>query len=190
MKHLFLALALLSAAVGVVFFALSKPPKQVDVGPQKQPTGWNSNAIRSTFEGVQIRELDPAHAELIFSYKLENTTNSDYRLPGGPNVAIVAQLKSDGSLKPQDSMRVDSPVFLPARDRARVALSVSRSFNWPSQMVAGQVGPVTQGKFRSLLASVVSDVQEFVLFDESARYKIELPGGWQELPSASSAALD
>ena len=91
----------------------------------------------------------------------------------------MTQVKSDGSLKPQDVFRIDNPVFLSAKNRARVALSASQSFNWPSQMIAGQVGPITQGKFRSLVGGIVSDVQEFVLIDEVARYKIELPGDWQ-----------
>lgn len=188
MWRLSLTLAFIIAAVGVIFFALSKPPKQVTA--QKQPQSWNSNAIRSSFEGVQIREIDPAHAEVVFSYDLENTTDSDYLLGAGPNVVVLTQLKSDGSLKPQDLFRIHSPVFLSAKNRARVALSASQPFNWPSQMIAGQIGPITQGKFRSLVGGIVSEVQEFVLIDEVARYKIELPGDWQELPPASVARLN
>lgn len=186
MTRLFVALTLFIAAVGVIFFALNEPPNKV--AAQKQPQDWNSSAIRGSFQGVQVTEIDPTHAELIFSYELQNTTDSDYLLGAGPNVSVLARLKSDGSLKPQDSVRVHTPVFLPAKSRARVALTVSQSFNWPSQMIVGQVGPITQGKFRSLTGSVVSDLQEFVLFDETARYKIDLPGDWQELSAASSVA--
>jgi hypothetical protein len=58
-------------------------------------------------------------------------------------------------------------------------------------MFPGQVGPVTQEKFRSFVAGKTADLQGFVLFDEAARYQIELPGGWQELqPSTAAAGAD
>jgi hypothetical protein len=185
MKYLFLILAFLAAAGGVVLFVSRAPVKQ-EVAPQ--PEEWNSGAIRSSFSGIQVREIDPAHVELIFSYDLENTTGSDYRLASGPNVALVAQFKSDGSLRAPDAIRIDGSVFLPARSHGHFALKASRPFNWPSQMVPGQVGPITQDKFRSLVSNEVSNVQEFILFDQTARYKIEFPAGWQGSTSASSAA--
>jgi len=129
-------------AAALLFLALRTPSKPATAPPQ--PEGWNSSAIRSSFEGVQVKEVDPAHAALSFSYDLENTTDSDYHLSNDPKVLIVGRLKSNGSLKPEDSMRIDNSIFLPARNRARIALKVSYSFNWPAQMFPGQVGPVGQ----------------------------------------------
>jgi hypothetical protein len=188
MKYLFLTLALLAAAAGVVFFVFHAPPKQEVV--QNQPKEWNSGAIRSSFSGIQVREIDPTHAEVVFSYDLENTTGSDYRLASGPNAALVAHLKSDGSLRAPDAIRVDESIFLPARSHGHITLRASHPFNWPSQMVVGQVGPLTQEKFRSLVSNEVSNVQEFILFDQAARYKIEFPADWQGATAASSAALN
>jgi hypothetical protein len=188
MKYLFLTLALLAAAAGVVFFVFHAPPKQEAV--QNQPKEWNSDAIRSSFSGIRVREIDLTHAEVVFSYDLENTTGSDYRLASGPNAALVAHLKSDGSLRAPDAIRVDESIFLPARSHGHIALKANRPFNWPSQMVVGQVGPFTQEKFRSLVSNEVSNVQEFILFDQAARYKIEFPADWQASTAASSAALN
>jgi hypothetical protein len=186
MKYLFLTLAFLAAAAAVLFYVSRLPAKQKVV--QNQPKEWNAGAIRSSFSGIQVREIDPAHAEVVFSYDLENTTGSDYRLASGPNVALVAQFKSDGSLRAPDALRIDDSVFLPAKSHGHFALKASRPFNWPSQMVLGQVGPITQEKFRSLVNNEVSNVQEFILFDQAARYKIEFPADWQGAASASSAA--
>jgi hypothetical protein len=185
MKYLFLTLAFLAAAAGVVFFVFRTPGKQ-EAPPQ--PKGWNSVAIRSSFSAIQVREIDPAHAEVIFSYDLENTTDSDYRLASGPNAALVAQLKSDGSLRAPDAIRIDDSVFLPAKSHGHFALKASHPFNWPSQMVLGQVGPITQDRFRSLVNNEVSNVQEFILFDQAARYKIDFPADWQGSTSPSSSA--
>jgi hypothetical protein len=185
-KYFFLTFAFLIAAASVVFFVLRNPPKQ-ESSP-KQPRNWNSNAIRGTFAGVQVKEIDPAHAQLVFYYDLENATDSEYRLTAGPEVALTEQLKSDGSVRSQDSIRIDHPVFLPPKSHGRVGLQVARPFNWPSQIATGQVGPFTQEKFRALVGKELSNVQEFVLFDETSRYKIELPGAWQDSTAPSSAA--
>ena len=85
-------------------------------------------------------------------------------------------------------MQIDNSVFVPAGNRARIALKLSYSFNWPTQMFPGQVGPLTQEKFRTFVAGKVDNLQGFILFDEAARYQIELPGGWQELQPATAAA--
>jgi hypothetical protein len=185
-RYFFLTFAFSIAAASVVFFVLRNPPKQESA--TKQPTEWNSNAIRGTFAGVQVKEIDPTNAQLIFSYDLENATDSEYRLSTGPEMALMEQLKSDGSLRSQDSIRIDNPVFLPAKSHGRVNLQVARPFNWPSQIATGQVGPFTQEKFRSFVGKEVTNVQEFILFDETSRYKIELPGGWRDSSAPSTAA--
>lgn len=187
MKYFFLTFVFLIAAASVVFFVLRNPPKQESV--PKQPRDWNTHAIRGTFAGVQVKEIDPTHAQLVFSYDLENATDAEYRLAGGPEVALMEQLKSDGSLRSQDSVRIDNAVFLPPKSRGRIGLQVVRPFNWPSQIATGQVGPFTQDKFRSFVGKEVSNVQGFILFDEASRYKIELPGGWQDSGAPSSAAV-
>jgi len=187
MRLLIVIIAFLSAAA-LLFLVLGRSSKQA-VSP-KQPEGWNSNAIRSSFEGVQVKEVDPAHAALMFSYDLENTTDSDYHLSNDPKVVIMARLKSNGCLRTEDSTQIDNSVFLPARTRARIALEVTYSFNWPAQMFPGQVGPVTQEKFRSFVAAKVADLQGFILFDQTARYQIELPSGWQELQPPAASATD
>ena len=180
-----MTIAFLSAAA-LLFFVLNPPSKQA-MAP-KQPGDWNSDAIRSSFEGVQVKEIDPTHAALIFSFDLENTTDSDYHLSKDQKMLIIGRLKSNGGFKAEDSMQIDNSVFVPAGNRARIALKLSYSFNWPTQMFPGQVGPLTQEKFRTFVAGKVDNLQGFILFDEAARYQIELPGGWQELQPATAAA--
>jgi hypothetical protein len=187
MRLLVVIIAFLSAAA-LLFLVLGRSSKLPS--PQKQTENWNSNAIRGSFEGVQVKEIDPTHAALIFSYDLENTTESDYHLPNEPKLVIMGRLKSNDSLKAEDSMQIENSIFLPARSRARIALEVNYPFNWPSQMYPGQMGPVTQEKFRSFVAGKVVDLQGFIVFDEAARYKIELPGGWQELQATAAAGAN
>ena len=79
-------------------------------------------------------------------------------------------------------------MFLPARNRTRIALQVTRPFNWPSGLPATQIGPVNQVKFRQLVADEVANLSGFVMFDTATHFQIELPGGWQELQTSASAA--
>src|SRR5271155_177680 len=116
MRLLVVTIAFLSAAA-LLFLALSRSSKPPTA--PKQPEGWNSTAIRSSFAGVQVKEVDPTHAALIFTYDLENTTDSDYNLVNDSKVLIMGRLKSSSSLKAEDSIRMGNSIFLPARNRAR-----------------------------------------------------------------------
>ena len=185
MRLLVVTIAFVTSAL-VLFFILTRPSKQA-IAP-KQPELWNSSAIRSTFEGVRVKEIDPTHAALFFSYDLENTTASDYRLANDPKMLIMGRLKSNSSLQAEDSIQIDNSIFVPAKNRARIVLQASYPFNWPTQMFPGQVGPLTQEKFRSFVANKVADLRGFILFDQASRYQIELPGGWQELQQTSPPA--
>jgi hypothetical protein len=188
MRFLIVAVSFLIAGALLVF-TLGRVTKQATT--PKQPAGWNSSAIHSSFQGVQVKEVDLTHAALVFSYDLENTTDSDYHLASDAKVSMVGRLKTNGNLKPEDSIKLDRSIFLPARNRATLTLEVSYPFNWPTQMFPGQVGPITQEKFRSFVAGKVADLYGFTLLDEAAHYRIEFPNGWQELqPAAAVAGID
>jgi len=144
---------------------------------------WNSRAIQARFSGVKVREVDPANADLIFSFDLDNTTDADYQLAKGPNVVIMSRLKSDGSFSSEQPVNLNSSIFVPAGNRTRIALEIVRPFEWPAQQDAA-----SDAKFRQLVAWQVADLDGFVLFDQTTRYQIDLPGGWPELQQVSEAA--
>lgn len=137
---------------------------------------WNSAAIQATFAGVQVREIDPSKAALVFFYDLDNKTDSDYQLTPGSNLVIMSRLKSDASLNAEEPIVLASPAFIPARNRTRVALQVTHPFAWPQDTDSG-----SGDKFRGLLQGETSNLSGFVLFDQPSRYQIELPGGWKDV---------
>jgi hypothetical protein len=149
---------------------------------------WNSGAVRGLFTGLQIHELDPTHAELIFSYDLENNADMDYQLTKGPSTVVMTRLKSSATLSSEQPVELDHSVFLPARNRIRVSLKIARPFNWPTGLPTGQVGPVNQDKFRTLVSQEVGGITGFVLFDQATHLQIELPCGWQDLRAPNAVA--
>jgi hypothetical protein len=145
------------------------------------PKPWNSSAITASYVGAQLRQLDSGNAALYLAYEVQNHTDSDYRLADGPQALVMTRLRADGSLSSQQQVRLSYPIFLPARQRARVALEILSPFSWPTENDA-----VFQDKLRDFVNQRLNDAQSFVLFDQADRFQIEFPSGWQELKLASA----
>jgi hypothetical protein len=188
MKNL-LIFVIFAAVLGlVIWFGLPRFTRQETAARKVQLSPWNSSAIQSTFAGAQVQEADAAHATVVFFFDLDNNTDTDYRFAKGAGTVVMTRLKSNGSLSSEQPLELNNSVFLPARNRTRIAVQVTRSFNWPSGLPGGQIGPVNQLKFRQLVADEVANLSGFVMFDTATHFQIELPGGWQELQTSASAA--
>ena len=184
-----IAIGILSCAV--LFFAAAyawRAPKAVQSAAGPKP--WNSNAIEATFEGVQVREVDAAHANIEFLYDLDNRTNSDFELESGPDAVIMKRLAADGSLSSDTQARLTSTAFIPTNNRTRIAIEMGDAFAWPAKPDAA-----ADQAFRDFVVRETSGVQGFVIFDQAWRYQIELPinlasvptGAGPQQPSAGSA---
>jgi hypothetical protein len=145
---------------------------------------WNSGAIQSTLSEVRVQEIDPTHASVLLFYDLDNKTDADYRLANGPDVVIMSRLESDGSLVSDQQVTLDSAAFVPAKNRTRVAVEMSRSFAWPRQNDAA-----AESQYRQLVAAQLSGVRGFVVFDRAARYQIELPAVSPQFQQASANVI-
>lgn len=189
MKTLIILSLLVACLLVVVVFVLPRTPAPEPATQHTPAPVWNTSAIQSTFAGVQVKEVDPTHANLIFSYDLDNNTDTDYQVTKGPTTVVMTRLASSGSVSSDEPVALGNSVFLPARNRTRVTLELTKNFNWPGQMYGAQVGPVNQEKFRTLVAQEVGNLSGFVLFDQAAHFQIELPGDWQELQKRPVAAV-
>jgi hypothetical protein len=144
---------------------------------------WNREAIKATYLASQLKPTDKGHSTLTLSYDLENDTDSDYRLDDGHDVVIQSRLKSDGSLSQQEPLRLSYPVFLPARQHARLAIEMTQPFVWPPEE-----DPAYVAKLREFVKLRLANVGEFVLFDQARRAEIRLPGAWQQIQEAAGAS--
>lgn len=137
---------------------------------------WKQGDIKATYVGTQLKEIDKAHSSLIISYDLENNAGSEYRLAEGPSVLILCRLKSDGSLSQEKPIRLSYPVFLPAKQHARLAIEITQPFAWPADGDPGSLD-----KMRNFVRQNLETVGEFVLFDEGNRRQVQLPRAWEDL---------
>ncbi len=161
------------AIVAAILLAVRWPRA---AAPAARADAWNSSAIQSTLAGIRVRELDPTHAAVVFFYDLENRTDSDYRLASSPNVVIMSRLEPSGSLSGDQQISLDTNAFVPAKNRTRIAIEMSRAFNWPSQRDAA-----AERQIRQLVADEVAGLEDFVLFDQATRYEIDLAAASPEL---------
>jgi hypothetical protein len=157
---------------------LKHPPREAP----KAPKGWSREGIKAVYVATQLREVDKAHSSLILSYDLNNLTDLDYRIAEGAGVVILSRLKSDGSLSQQEAIRLNYPVFLPAKQRARLAIEISRTFAWPARDDSHY-----DEKLREFVRQRLTDVGGFVLFDETSHSQIDLPAAWPELQDTKQA---
>jgi len=154
--------------------------------PNGQAEAWNSSAIRSTLAGIRVKEIDPAHAAVVFFYDLDNRTDTDYRLASGPNVVIMNRLQPSGSLSSDQQINLDANAFVPAKNRTRIGIEISRAFAWPPTRDAA-----AERQIRQLVADQVAGLEGFVLFDQATRYEIDLAAASPEFqvePATTSGA--
>jgi hypothetical protein len=144
--------------------------------PVKPAGSWNQNAIKATYVGSQLRQIDKTLAGLFLSYDFENNTDRDYRLTDAPGVVIMSRLKSDHSLSQEELIRLSYPAFLPANQRVRIAIVISYPFVWPAPG-----DPALENKLKDFVKQRLAKVEGFVLFDEVNHCQVELPSAWQEL---------
>jgi hypothetical protein len=167
------AVLLLLIAVAVGGSVLKRPHRDAS-------RSWEQEQIEAAYVGCQFREVDRAHATLTVTYDLKNNSNLDYRLADGPDVVIMSKLQSDGSLSQEERVHLSYPVFLPAGQRARLAIEITRNFPWPAEN-----DPQYADKLRDFVGQRLKDVGEFVVFDGARHLQIELPGAWQELQNTA-----
>ena len=128
-----LAIVGLAASVVTLALLLLVSSMQRPATAAKQVQGWDSASVRATFAGVQVREVDPTNADVVFYYELENRTDRDYQIQSGSSLRLMSRLKSDGSLAADGRARLADSAFIPVANRTRIAIEIPRAFAWGGQ---------------------------------------------------------
>jgi hypothetical protein len=174
-----LAGTVLLLLMGVTFFIPSRLRLHRD-----RPEPWNQDGVEATYVGSQIKEVDKTHSSLVLSYDLKNSSDLDYRLTDRSGVLILSRLKSDGSFSQEQPFRLSYPVFVPARERAHLAIEIEQPFAWPAQG-----DPALSDKLRDFVRRRLANVEEFVVFDEVNHRQLKLPSAWQQLQDETQASF-
>jgi hypothetical protein len=173
----------LVAVVVILLFALAVGGSAVRRAREGSGKEWNGKAFKVKYVGSQLKERDKALATLRLSYDVKNLTDVDYHLAEGPGLIIARKLASGGGLSQEEPVRLSYPVFVPARQSARIAIEVTQPFAWPPED-----DPAYVNKLRDFVKQRLANAEEFVVFDEASHCQLELPSAWEELQDTAQAS--
>lgn len=154
-----------AAIVGIVIWHNGRPK------PEKP---WNQAAIKATPTGL-VYTVKSDRLAGDFRYSLQNTTDKDYRLPSDSR--LMVRLAQDMSYRDAPNMTWEQNLFIPAGQKVNVSVMLPimySDFNFSKQKADDekQLSPFVDRR--------LSEIDGFVLFDSTNRYKVDFPNGWPE----------
>ena len=159
----------LCIAVGVWVWHSSRPVP---------PAPWNDHAIVAEYESVTTKGEEN---HLSFVYVLQNNTDSDYRLSSMEGVDLTAKLERSHSFGPFGGLKeaLEFPIFVPAKSRTRLTVTIPYSYTVTAKDGSTRKEqPSNDSEVAKFVGSAFSNLDGFVLFDNSSHYKIDFPAGW------------
>jgi hypothetical protein len=143
---------------------------------------WNDRAFKARYVESQLRDMDNGSATLTLSYDLVNLTNTDYHFAPGPGLIVAKELVTGGGLSQEEPLHLSYPAFLPAGQTVRIAVEVTRPFQWPLEE-----DPAYVNKLRDFVKDRLANIRKLVVFDEASHCQFELPGAWNELQESQAS---
>lgn len=155
----------LAAIVGIVIWNSGRPK------PEKP---WNQAAIKATSTGL-LYSIESDRLAGDFRYSLQNMTGKDYRLPSDSR--LMVRLAQDMSYRDVPNMTWEQNLFIPAGQKVNVSIRLPimySDFNFSQQKANDekQLPPFVDRR--------LTEIDGFVLFDSTNRYKVDFPNGWPE----------
>jgi hypothetical protein len=147
----------------------------------KPPKPWDNRAIVAEYDYITT-EGDKNNIDVL--YTLQNNTSYDYQVSSAVEVQLAGKLERENSLAIEKSeeglVNADFPLFVPAHGRSRFGIHIAYPY---SEKFDSQAPDDVRYDFGTRLAkfaaSEFSNLDGFVLLDQSRRYRIELPSGWR-----------
>lgn len=152
----------------------------------ERPKPWNSQAIVAKFDYPDA-EGKVGSKTLVLYYTLENTTDFDYRMPKKDQLEINGRLRRENSLSASSgAISIDDDEnFFPARQRRRFAIHLG----YPIEVELGSEAKTKEDHHREwqiiadFMKKDLPNLNGFVIYDQSQRYQIDFPNGWDNLDS-------
>jgi hypothetical protein len=161
------------AGIAVVIAALGGGTYWYLSGP-KPPKPWNTTAIVA--DGTPGFASTPDGQKIRFTYSLDNTTISDYRLESSAKIKLVSR-ENDGTLSQPIPLEllvsIEFPVFIPAKQKGTLPLVIH--FVSIPQRKESETDEQYHETLRAYCLNQMNRARDLVLFDERNRYEISLP---------------
>lgn len=162
------------AIVGVLLWYSSRPAP---------PQRWNKNALVATEPPGFDASKDGKR--IVFTYSVENTTNTDYSVDSIYGIKVLIRDKGDSLSQPlsEDTSPLRLPIFIPAKQRGRLTVSLTLS-GIPVQATTDTDAEYHE-QLRIYCEKHLASIAGFVLFDDTNRYQVNLPR-WRSEPTKAN----
>ena len=159
---LFAVILLVALAVGI--------PAGLRYSDHFPVTGWKTGALKATFLVAQL-EGKIGQQSPVLTYQLENKTDQDYSIRDKSDIEIFVRDHGVADNHPGDAIAIDLPLYVPARQRARVTIHFRFiALNQPADASQAEVQSFLRDKKR-----LWNQYDEIVLRDKRQRYEIDFP---------------
>jgi|SRR6267142_233019 len=168
--------AIMAGAIAAGALWYSRRPR-----PEKP---WNQSAIKaSSTQTLFSIQSDRAVGD--FRYSLQNTTDRDYKLPA--DTTIMLRLAQDMSYRQVPDMTWDHNLYIPAGQKVNVSISLPIIY---SDYNFSKAKADDEKQLAPFMNSRLAEIDGFVLFDPTNRYKVDFPNGWPESAKRAKEAKE
>jgi hypothetical protein len=144
----------------------------------KQETRPWTSPMRATFTGMDIKRLSDDTVLVEAQYAIENTTARDYRLPYNSTVMLLLPNGQGYRSGEQAHVDLDRNLFIPAKQKVNINLTWSLQSSDYTLPSANNLSKETSFVDRRL-----TENGGFAIFDQTNRYRIDLPNAWNDWPN-------
>jgi hypothetical protein len=158
--------------LGIIVWCSSRPVK---------PKPWDTKSITAVFGNLST---EGTNHTVIYNYTLINNTDSDYSLQDDSTSHIGFKRMQTNALdfSDKDFIKPDFPIYIPAKSRVSIALHMPLPYE--SDVDLNSPTAVQHDYYTKLshfVSDTISNVDGFVLMDDSSRYEIIFPNGWRDI---------
>ena len=161
------------AAVAITLYWWSERPKQ-----------WSEKAVTAQLNELVFQQVGE-ELDFKIKYALTNSTDRDYVLATGSSATLMCKSAENGALSKIDGATWPTDLTLPARQKVEVTFVVPYKFaeyNTSADELYGKAPRADDGKplepskdLMEFVSRRLKNVNGFVLFDFTSRYRIVLP---------------
>lgn len=135
---------------------------------------WNTGSIKATFTKVLLATSTPK-PKMEFTYSLENTTALDYSLDR-TSISLMATLPDNQGFLPDETLTLPDALYVPPKQK--VVMTISKECEYTDSYPEKDKDDVA--KIAPFMDRRLKEIDGFVIFDKTHRYKISLPNGWKD----------
>jgi hypothetical protein len=149
----------------------------------KPPKPWDTRKITAEYDVASTEKAENKDKTFAIYYTLQNNTDYDYEIKDKDSAILAAQLKREKSVSmnwDQKWLHYETPVFVPAHGRVRFCVHLAYPYvNSPPEPTkdAKAIYEYDTG-IAKYLKNEMGNLNGFVLYDQTNRYEVLLPNGW------------